>query len=304
MIRGGKVGIVGAGFAGVALAYYLTRIGFRNITIFDPLGIGGLSANLPVVLCHPYPSRMCIRTKYAHESLECVKGLIEISERVGGKKVAFFTGLERLNAKPKVLYSDLEKKGNSLIIHSGFFLAPKPYLEGLFKAAPSVVLEKKMVESVGQLANFDTIVLCLGGRESGLSKFLDAFNLDRIKGQMLLCFKRHCLVRPRMDTLHEIPVGENIILGSTYEREYVDLKPDKERALKELRLRKKNYPFHDLHVKKCFSSCRLSRKSPEYLPICSHLQKNIYAFTALGSRGAIYHAYFAREMARLLIRDV
>lgn len=303
-LEGKKIAVIGAGFAGVSLSYILSQKGHR-VTLFDPLGVGGLSSQLPVVLCHPYPSRMCIRSMYATQALQVAHRYIRISQKHINKPVADFTGLDRMNCTPRVMHEDIEKIEGGVRINSGYLLFVKQYLCGLYLASKGVELKRCMIHNLCELGAFDKIVLCTGASLSGLSSILEPFKLDRIKGQMILCSVNKPIVkRACMNTLHEIPWGSNLILGSTYERNYSSIKANMKEALASLKQRKSDYPFDKIVPLKCFSSARLSRKSPQYLPVCEKISSKIFVFTALGSRGALYHALFAQKMAALLDEKV
>src|SRR5262249_38150532 len=89
--------------------------------------------------------------------------------------------------------------------------------------------------------------------------------------------------------------------GSTYESHYDDELPREELALS--LLRKNQFPFPSSpEILGCKAGVRLIRKG-HYVPIATKIEKKIWWFGALGSRGLLYHAYLGRKMAEAIIRD-
>lgn len=49
-----NIAIIGAGFSGLALAYFLLQSS-AHVTLFDAVGIGGGASGIATGLLHPYP---------------------------------------------------------------------------------------------------------------------------------------------------------------------------------------------------------------------------------------------------------
>jgi len=89
--------------------------------------------------------------------------------------------------------------------------------------------------------------------------------------------------------------------GSTYESCYESELPDAKTAL--AILEKNEFPFTSSpEVISCRAGIRLTRKG-HYVPIATKIEKRVWWFGALGSRGLLYHAYLGRKIAEAMLRD-
>ncbi len=68
-----KIAIIGAGFAGLAGAYYLSE--HFQVTLFDLKGIGGGASGISSGLLHPYPGEKGRRSWHAARGFGSNKGI-------------------------------------------------------------------------------------------------------------------------------------------------------------------------------------------------------------------------------------
>ena len=52
----------------------------------------------------------------------------------------------------------------------------------------------------------------------------------------------------------------------------------------------------DLTIEGCKAGIRVCRRG-DYLPYIEKISKRVYAITAMGSRGLLYHAYYGKQLA-------
>lgn len=90
--------------------------------------------------------------------------------------------------------------------------------------------------------------------------------------------------------------------GATYERTYETEDLDLEVAKEVLLPRLVNFGMQDADVtiEGCKAGIRVCRRGG-YLPCIEKISERIYAITAMGSRGLLYHAYFGKQLAEEIL---
>ena len=73
-----KIAIIGAGFAGLATAYFLAKLGFQ-ITVFHQTTPASRASMIAAGLLHPFPS---MQTKLSHEALAALHAAIELLNEI------------------------------------------------------------------------------------------------------------------------------------------------------------------------------------------------------------------------------
>ncbi|MBF5059421.1 NAD(P)/FAD-dependent oxidoreductase [Candidatus Neptunochlamydia vexilliferae] len=308
--------IVGGGFSGLALCYYLLKKG-GDVTLFDG---GGGASKMASGLLHPYPGESAFLSWKGIEGMKETRALLE---RVG-PEVYKETGIlrfavsekqrkafkQRAEEKEDVEWWDKEKchaavPGSAylpgIFIRSGITVHAKAYLEGLWKICEDLGghLEKKKVD-LDDLQGFDRIILAAGG---GIRSFAAAKKLDLrfTKGQLLVCKKPHYFTGESSVTgKGYLALSENndqCYLGSTYERNHTTEAPCLGTATDLIFNQIGQFipSYGSFEVKGCLAEMRVSTK--DYRPFIGKIDENIYAITGMGSRGLLYHAYFGKKLA-------
>ena len=93
-----KVAVVGAGFAGLALCYYLLEKG-HQVELFDAKEVGAGASGVSSGLMHPYVGERANRSLYATEALEESKKLLAIAQEFVDLPVADYSGILRKSTK-------------------------------------------------------------------------------------------------------------------------------------------------------------------------------------------------------------
>lgn len=285
-----QIAVVGAGFAGLAAAYALSKT--FQVTLIDQKGIGGGASGVSSGLLHPYPGEKGRRSWHADEALSLARELIRRSSETLGESVAKENGILRLgpilNPGPDVVSLGPDQ----FLITSGITVFSTLYLKGLWllcqKQGTQLKIEK--VETTELLQNYDSVVLCVG---AGL-RFLNERHLLKVnfvKGQVLTCELEKPLERSISSKSYTAitPAPLECHIGGTYERELIDETPSLETAV---RLLKPSYP-----VLKCQAGIRVTNPA-HYFPILEQLSAKVWVITALGSRGLLYHALMAERLAK------
>lgn len=283
-----KIAVVGAGFAGLAAAYFLLEK--YQVTLFDHQGIGGGASGISSGLLHPYPGEKGRRSWHADEAMAATRQLLEIAQHEINEPVAHFGGILKIgectSAGP-----DVEKLcDGTYLIHSGVTVFPKAYLPGLWKACEKkgAQLEIKKIESLKELKAFDTVLLAAGG---GIRAFSECHDLtvNFLKGQVLTCTLEKPLERSISSKIYQAITQDphKYHRGATYEREFTDELPDLETAVRLLK--------PDTTVLDCQAGIRVTNPA-HYFPILQQIDPKTWIITALGSRGLLYHAYFGQKI--------
>jgi glycine/D-amino acid oxidase-like deaminating enzyme len=290
-----KIVIIGAGFAGLASAYYLSEN--FHVTLLDMKGIGGGASGISSGLLHPYPGEKGRRSWHADEALAATRELLSVAETQLGKPVANYEGILKMGEclDPG---EDVEKlSDDTFLIKSGLTVFPELYLEGLWQACQNrgVQLILQKIDSLAELADFDQIIIAAG---AGIRSFPECRHLkiNFVKGQLLTCVldaplersisaKRYRAVTPSTQICH---------LGATYERDFTDENPSEETAIALLQPATK--------VLDCRAGIRVTNPA-HYFPILEQIDPKTWVITALGSRGLLYHAYLGKKITQTVLEN-
>lgn len=280
-----RIAVVGAGYAGLAAVWHFLQKKF-DVTVFD----GGEGAShVSTGLLHASPGRQAKPTWRAQEGIEAATELLEAASRE--KPVFIRNGILRM------AIDEEQKKalgGDTLWIPEGITVFSKLYLEGLKKACGKAEFKTHWVQDLKELAAFDAVVLTTGAETL---KWAD-LPLKKTIGQCLLCKWKKPVPMSLLSYGHITPTEdpEICLVGSTYER--TD-QPDPQKALELLDRAALFYPAaKEFKVLKICSGVRISAKMG-YRPVVKQIGPKTWVFAGLGSRGLIYHALFAKEIASI-----
>ncbi|MDN3504836.1 MAG: FAD-dependent oxidoreductase [Rhabdochlamydiaceae bacterium] len=310
--------IVGAGFCGLSIALNLLKAG-HSVTLFDKNPIGSNTSSAASGLCHPFPGFLARTAQFEKEG-RCAT-VAQIKEVQEFAKVPLITARRLLrvamNEKQQKRFEQLAQerddftKATELLpfiksgmqaywIESGMAIESRAYIVALFDMCTSLGMkfEQKAIAKLSDLDQFDHIVLALGADSDSL---IDLGNrgFNRVKGQVLVG-----------QYSQEVPatIGKGYIakssetghyhMGSTYEHQFESDEPNLEVA-KELILGKASSYLKEANqfeVSGVKSGVRYSRKNNP-LPFMESISSRVTILTGMGSRGLLYHAYFAKQLA-------
>src|ERR1700722_201808 len=307
-----RIAIVGAGLAGLGVAWHLLKKGRCEITLFERKGIGAGASGIAAGLLHPYAGEQGRRSAFATEGLAATQELIDVAQKQLNKRVVLNRGIIRhvQNEEQRQMflshcqaYGDVQVLSeHSFYIASGMTIDCPLYLEGLWQALlkRGVQLVLEQVTNLNVLQGFDRIVVTAG---AGAKQFpeLSSLNISTLKGQVLKCRVPEAVQLPQASSICKGYVAlsqdpQTCFLGSTYERGDLSDKPQLELAKADL-IPKISYFFPsvvDLEVVECRAAFRVTRVG-HYLPIAAQVAGNIWALTAQGSRGLLYHAHYGEK---------
>lgn len=308
-----KIAIIGAGFSGLALAWHLLQNKALSVTVYDKEGVGKGASGVASGLLHPYAGEQARRSWRASEAIESAKVLLDAAQRHTQKKVADYGGLLRHAQENEQIerllghaekYKDVKRVGeNHFFISSGITVFTEAYLEGLFECCRCKGLEfiKKKWDCLEQ-SSYDTIIVAAG---AGIKEFEEfaSWQLSYVKGQGLTCDyagKLSYNITGKGHIIQEKP--GSIYVGATYERNQ-DVCLDTAAAVADLEPKANVLlpGLGSLRVSGVKAGLRVLSRG-HYLPQVGHVKGSTWVMTGLGSRGLLYHSYFAAMLVGALLR--
>lgn len=320
-----KIAIIGAGFAGLATAWYLLKRD-ATVIIFDSQGVGGGASGIAAGLCHGYPGAHAFRNPLATSALAETLHLLNVSNTAINGSVFENQGILRLAmneeqkndfAKVAEKYEDVVwqsaenclkiapgiTKHPGILIRSGLIVNCTEYLKGLWRACEDLgaMMIVEHVTTLAALASFDAIVVCSGYASHQFPE-LKHLKIRPIKGQLLEMTWPNSvppLTLPLNSKIYLVmhPNHKSCYIGATFEKTFSHGLPDIETA-REYLLPKACEMFPPLKSSEIIH-CQAAQRAatPNHLPFCGQVHGNIWCLTGLGSKGLLYHALFAKDLA-------
>lgn len=289
-----RAAVVGAGFAGLAAAYFLSER--FKVTLLDQKGIGAGASGISSGLLHPYPGEKGRRSWYADEALSLAKKLIHESQKKIHEPVSQENGILRVGPILSPAEDVICLGPEQFLITSGITVFPTLYLKGLWLLCQErgVELQCKRVQATDELQSFDVIILAVGAGIR-LFKERESLKMNFVKGQVLTCALDTPLERSISSKTYTAitPLPFQCHIGATYEREFHDDTPSPDIAVQ---LLKPRYP-----VLECRAGIRVTNPA-HYFPILQQIDSRTWVITALGSRGLLYHAFLGWQLSKQLLR--
>ena len=297
------IAVVGAGLSGLAVTYYLLEKG-ATVDLFEAKRIGAGASGIASGLLHPYPGEDGKRTWMADEALAEARALFDtigfpfIDEgilRIPRNEE------ERAHLGAALLrFPDVDEKPEGFFIKSGMTIDAPAYLGHLWRACEQkgAMLHITRIEDFARLSHYDAIILCAGAS----SPELTSLPAQKIKGQLLIA--KADIPRSVIGKGYIAKSSQGCILGSTYERAFSSEEPDRQRAEEEILPKiAAFYPeAKSWQIETCLAGVRLARRG-HYFPIVRKLDERKWIFTALGSRGLLYHAFLGKMLASAVVRS-
>jgi glycine/D-amino acid oxidase-like deaminating enzyme len=286
--------VVGAGIAGLSVAYFLQKRGIK-VTIYSSKEQKAAS-NIFTGILYRYPGRFPKKGKFADEGYQLSRELIETVEVQTGRKIVISSGVIKKFSLKLKKFPDVKIVDEDACIEDGVTISMEEYLEGLKDVIGREHFVEKQINFLEEISGIKIIAAGFG-----VKKLLGLPNFKYLKGQQLMGEKSHekssfgtVIGRGHISYLE----GDTICLGSTYEKEFSNDQADE--VLAETELLRKIEPWYgslaDIKNKRFASGIRVSQDT-SYLPMVEKIDESTYVFTGLGSRGLLYHAYYGKILA-------
>lgn len=333
-----RVAIIGAGFCGLATAWHLLNQASANqaieVVIIDAKGVGAGASGIAAGLLHPYAGAHAKLNRLGKEGIQATTELLDIASEAIGHPVAIAKGILRLAmsvdqqadfTNSALKYSDdidwltseqckdlypLLEKFPGIWINNGKIVDSPLYLKGLWKACEKkgALLEIQTVTSLNELKHYDAIVIAAGANIL-LFPELSTLPLTFVKGQVLelewpqnlpklsfaLNSQAYVIMNEKQNTC---------LVGATFEKKYANSQPDIKIAQEDI-LPKAIAMLPGLesaYVIQCFAGLRVV--TANHMPLIKKIGKKQWVLTGMGSKGLLYHALSAKQIASEILKEI
>lgn len=326
-----KIAIIGKGFSGLATAWHLCKV-LKNheiIVYSDRIDASSISAGL----LHRFSGLNAKANRYGEEALKETEELLLVSSQALLKPVILSKGILRLATTPDQAesfastakeYPDVKWMSEEevhaydphliakpgIFIKSGMTIDTLGYLEGL-----KIALEKLGVEFKSQhitdsfsFEPFDIVVNCMGAKAHQLFPY-KCEKIFPLKGQLLeILWPSHL---PKLTSavtskvyIAMTEVAGQACIGATFEHTFTQEEKDPEFAINSLLpLALEIYPeLHGVKILGVKSGLRAS--TPTHLPIFGKVSEKYWILSGMGSKGLLYHAFFAKKLAAAIAKSL
>jgi len=312
-----NIAVVGAGFAGLAFAWYYSLLNPSDkITVFDPKPISQRASSLAFLL-HPFihpksklnwegwnafnkAEELLLQASTFTDQPFCLKRPFL---KIANNPNLIIPYQKTAQNNPEVSWVESTEFGHPGIwIERAYQLRSDLYLKALEKGCSSrgVQFSSKQFDSSDL---FDQVLLAKGNQ---VTQDLD-LSFSEVKGQVLkVKWPSKSFNLPHAVTAHKCHLvpsfdQKTLMIGSTYEREFTSNAPDREEALKRLLPHLEGIlpQFDQKDILLVSSGIRLN--APNRLPLLGKLNEKTWIFSALGSKGLLYHAYLGQKLAEAFL---
>ncbi len=323
---GKKIAIIGSGFCGLAAAWHLLNKKNIKVDLFDRAGLSAGASSLSAGLLHPYGGLHSKLNWRGKDGMEATQELLEVASGASNRPIAEVTGQLRAavteeNHRDYALcaqkYEDVEwlsaKECQKLVpglaplpgifIKTALTINAKLYLKGLWAACQNkgAAFFQRSINSLKELDDYDGIVIA-GGPASVQYEETNGLALTPVKGQMLEIEWPSHLPPLRIPLNSQIYIVMNphfgsCFVGATFERHFSTSEPEADSAIK-LLLPRAVQLLPDLAHSKvidCKSGVRASGLN--HKPVLKQMSDKCWIFSGMGSKGLLYHALYAKELA-------
>lgn len=326
-----NIAIIGAGFSGLAAAWYLmnSSLSQAKVHVFDPIEIGKGTSGIAAGLLHPFAGAHAKLNWRGFEGVLATKELIKVATQALQHPVtAPEEGILRLAISDDQIHDfqlcasrfpeDVQwlspaacqqkapgcANAPGIWIKKGLTIYSPLYLKGLWKACEKLGarFEQKTIHSLKELDHFDLIIVAAGAETLQLPE-LASIPLKAVKGQVLE------FSWPRNRAPLSCPLNSHVYLlmtesrtsclvGATYEKGHRSATIDLETAQRELLPRAIELfpPLKEASIMNCYAGMRVA--TPQHRPLLQRLAANQWVLTGMGSKGLLYHALFAKELVK------
>lgn len=323
-----KIAIIGAGFCGLAAAWHLLQKPHIEVTLFDEKEIGQGTSGIAAGLLHPFAGAHSKYNRQGQEGMKATQELLKIASSALGKSVTatnrgilrlaltegqlldFQTCAEKYPEETEWIDRDLCQQYAPGCVHTpalwikgGLTVYSSLYLQGLWKACSQLGarFQKHSIRSLKELDHFDTVIITAGAKSNQIEE-LATVPLKSVKGQ-LLEMEWPSSIPPLNFTLNShiyilmAEGNQSCLVGATFEKIYPHDDVDLETAKKEIlpKIAELFPPLEKCMVLNCFSGLRAV--TPQHLPMIQELSPRCWLLTGMGSKGLLYHAHFAKQLA-------
>ncbi len=330
-----RVAILGGGFAGLSVAWYLLHYtqGSAAIDLYDPEPIAGGASGISSGLLHPFGGKQARRSWESERCLKETHRLLTAAAQAIGKPMILSKGIirpalsdqqitdfkiaadqnedaewwDKKKCEDHIRGLTLPPNGGGLYIKEGLTVDVKTYLQGLWQACliHGTQYHQKAVITQEALEEYDRVLIAMGPLTKNFPPLKD-LPISPVKGQILE-LKWPGDVPPLPFSLISqkyiimSPDHKSCYVGATYEHNFNSPKPDTALAIQQIVPSISQF-FPSLAGAEVLNTRAAFRaSSPNHLPMVGKISGKFYFFTGLGSKGLLYHAWVGKRVARAML---
>lgn len=325
-----NIAIVGAGFTGLAAAWHLLQLPHINVTLIDEKEVGKGTSGIAAGLLHYYAGLHAKLNRFGKEGYYETCQLIKVAEQTLGRPVTEFSGILRIalteeqtrdynqaaEFHEEIQTFSLEKcqqhvpylnAASGIFIPSALTVYTQDYLAGLWEACrlKGCHFQIASITRLEELNHFDSIILATGGESHRFINFKEC-RLIPNKGHLIeFEWPSGLPILPfPINSQIYLVMSENkktCLVGSTYERNFANSLVDFKKAKDEILPKAYEiFPYmREMPIVNIYAGLRLSSKN--HLPFTKQINHKTWLLTAMGSKGLLYHAYFAKKLIRNIL---
>lgn len=312
-----QIAVVGAGFSGLALCWYLLNLDQPpHVTLISH---GQEASRISAGILHKYMGLYAKLNPLAKAAERETVELMAEMQKFSTKPIILSKGLIRLalTEKQRLAYQICAEKYEDvewletcqsldphtppvpgIFIESGLTIDTQNYLNTLLSACKNKGLKEEYREVKEELKNFDHVVYAMGPHIKDLEPFKH-LPLHAVRGQLIEIEWPKNLPPLPYTLVSQIYIAmtqdyTKAVIGATYEHLP---EPDPDFAVKTL-LPKATELYPPLANAKILAIKSAYRATtPNRLPMAQILNSKCSILAGMGSRGLLYHAHFAKALA-------
>jgi glycine/D-amino acid oxidase-like deaminating enzyme len=324
-----KIAILGAGFSGLALSWFLLNT--PNPPEVTLISNGNEASRMSAGILHKYMGLHAKLNPLANEAEKEAQALLAACEPYATSPLILNQGLIRIALTEQQItsyqkctasYPDVKWLDNcqsldrnappypGIFIESGLTVNAKEYIDALQRACieKGLLTEFKTIRNQDSLAAYDHIIGAMGALTPSLEPF-QTLPIHPLKGQLIeiqwpkdLPPLPHTLISQVYMAMSED--NTKVIVGATYEHHFDSPAPNPQLAIdfllpKALELYP---PLAGMPILAVTSGIRGT--TPTRLPFAKVLSPRFSILAGMGSRGLLYHAYFAKQLAVEIVNSL
>lgn len=334
-----RIAVLGAGYAGLAVTWYLLvhSQNCATIDLFDPVPLNEGASGLSSGLLHAFTGRKAIKAPLADAALIESHYLLTQAEKSLQQGMLLSQGILRPAIEPeqieifhqrvKEFPSEVEwwdqgkcamevpgltipANSGALFIKKGITINNTAYIEGLWNscAAMGTQFYDELIENLDDIREFYDHIIITPGAHLDTLKETNSLPLNKVRGQMLeIQWPEHVPIPKYSINAHKYLVmnapERTCLVGATFEHQNLDEAPDTEAAKQEI-MPTITSLFPELANAKILG-CRagLRCSSPSRLPVITRLEEKIWFLGGLGSKGLLYHGLTGNMLAKAVLQN-
>lgn len=334
-----RIAVLGAGYAGLSVTWHLLLYtqGAATVDLFDPFPIGEGVSGMASGLLHSFTGKRAVKPVFADQGINATHRLITEASKALGVPLVQSSGIlrpaidneqaeyfrqratefpheaewwEKARCEMTVSGMSIREGLGGLFIKTGVTINNPLYLSGLWDACASLGTQfyDELIENLSDISEFYDHIIVTPGANADLLPELQHLPLSKVKGQLIELAWPADIPMPKFSINSKKYMVLNAerhtcIVGSTFEHNQPDSKPDEKLAYDEIMP-----PIIELfpalkqaEILNYYAGMRTS--STTHLPLISKIREGLWFLGGLGAKGLLYHGLTGDMLAQAVIHN-